>query len=738
MALAFLAAASGLANAEGSDVAAPGAIAVEGEAPRRPVCVVLSGGGARGGVHVGVLRALEEKHVRVDAIVGTSMGAIVGGLYAAGLSPDEIEAALTGVDWSDAFRDLPPRADRSFRRKGDDESFVVKLQLGVSPRDVSLPAGLLQGQEVLALLDRHALRVAGVRDFDEMPIPVRAIASDAATGQAVVLRSGRLTEALRASMSIPGLFAPYAIDGRLLMDGGVASNLPVRLAMQEFPDAVIVAVDVTTPPTPADKLGSLLAVMTQLTNILTANNVALDIAALRESDVLLRPELGDAGTLDFQRFGEAAAIGLAAARARATDLARFGRSPEEHAAWLASVRRSVPAAPLVVDIGVETDSPLGTGALEARLRQRVGEPLAVEALERDLRRVHGLGVFDRVSWRLDDAAGGKRLVVNAARRALGPGYLQFGLHLDADSEGRNRFRLGAAYTLTELNSRNAEWRTELQLGDDALIATQLHQPFGERLRWFVAPGLRVGRSVRSLHDRDDELLGEYQRTTAGARVDAGRELGTWGEVRVGAWRTAGHSEARPRGIGLPEGGWDASRVFGRLSLDTLDDLRFPRHGLRAAAEYGLSREGWGGDADFDLAGVSLLVAGTRGRNTLLGRGRWMDTVAGDLPYQERVELGGFLDVSGLRPGQLDGQGLAYLSAVYLRRLGRSLITPLYAGAALEGGMVWEQDPEFGVDGLIPAGAVFLGYDSPIGPVTLGAGFAERGRAALYLQLGRTF
>ena len=217
-----------------------------GHASRPKIGLALSGGGARGAAHVGVLRVLEELRIPVDYIAGTSMGAIVGGLYASGMGPDEIEQALKEMDWDAVLRDSQPRPERSFRRKLDDRLYLSKLKTGVKDGKIGIPTAVIQGQQFNLVLNRLTVAVAEIDDFDELPIPFRAVATEIATGEEVVLGSGNLATAIRASISVPGVFAGVLIDDRLLVDGGISNNLPVSVVREMGAD-IVIAVDISTP-----------------------------------------------------------------------------------------------------------------------------------------------------------------------------------------------------------------------------------------------------------------------------------------------------------------------------------------------------------------------------------------------------------------------------------------------------------------------------------------------------------
>lgn len=255
-------------------VAIPAPTALSGQELDRPrIGIALSGGGARGIAHVGVLRALEELHVPIDVIGGTSMGAIVAGLYASGLSPDEIETALVEVDWERVLSDKPLPGALEFRRREDDRRYVWEMEMGVDSDGLQVPGGLIAGQELGELLRRHTFAVSAVEWFEDLPTPFVAIATDVRTGLPVVLRGGDLPSALRASMAIPTVFTPVEIDDLLLVDGGLTDNLPVD-EVRALGAEVVVAVDVSLPIDPDDEIRSPFDVLERSAAIVSRTRLA--------------------------------------------------------------------------------------------------------------------------------------------------------------------------------------------------------------------------------------------------------------------------------------------------------------------------------------------------------------------------------------------------------------------------------------------------------------------------------
>src|SRR5688572_26611276 len=317
-------------------------------APPRPrVGLVLSGGGARGLAHIGVLKVLREERVPVDFIVATSMGSIVGGAYAAGQTPDAMHALVRDADWSRIFSDRAPREDLSFRRKEDDLRLIGRTELGLKRDGVTLPRGALGSQNLEEFLRGISKHASDARTLNDLPILFRAVATDLVTAEQVVLADVPLTVAMRASMSIPGAFAPAQVEGRLLGDGGLVRNLPVEVAREMGAD-IIIAVNVGTPLLPRDTLASALGVAQQMINILTEQNVEISLSKLRPGDVLISPDLAGVSFIDFQRGDELVAIGERAGRAAADRLAALALPPARYAQWEAQRQRfaAVPELPV--------------------------------------------------------------------------------------------------------------------------------------------------------------------------------------------------------------------------------------------------------------------------------------------------------------------------------------------------------------------------------------------------------
>ncbi|MGB5622300.1 MAG: patatin-like phospholipase family protein, partial [Gammaproteobacteria bacterium] len=683
-----------------------------------------------------VLQVLEEMRVPVDFVAGTSMGATAGGLYASGMSSQQIIEALGRINWEAVLDDREERKDRSFRRKADDRLLPVKAKPGVDllNAELKLPAGLILGQKIGLLLRDLTLPVAGISDFDQLPTPFRAVTTDIGAGTAHVVRDGNLADAMRASMSVPGAIAPLRLDGRLLVDGGVTNNLPINVARDMGADVLIV-VDISTPMRDPDEVDSLLTITDQLINIMTRGNTEAQLATLTANDIQIVPDLGDITTTDFERTIEAVPAGYAAAAAVRDRLRHLSVSEAEYQGWLAGRARRTEGAPVIDFIRVENDAGLDPALVSGMLRQTVGEPLDAAELDRDIGRIYGLDVFEKVSYEIAEERGQKGLLVQADAKPWGPDYLQFGLQLEDNFSGDNQYNLRVAYLKTGLNRLGGEWRTVGGVGQDPVVATELYQPLDADLRYFVNPSASFNKSNINIFE-DNDKIGEYRLTDWRLELAGGREISTYGEIRLGytrRWINASRRVGDP--MTLPTQDFDSGSVFLRLGVDRLNDVDFPTRGYSGFARYTWHRSEFGDDSGFDQLQAGVTRAFTWGRNTLLPRLRFEQTVRGDPPIYALYRGGGFLNLSGLETNALSGKTFALGQVIYYRRMNDITFLPVYLGGSLEYG---DATDDLDLKDMRGAGSLFLGVDSFIGPLYLGAGLAEGVETSAYLLLGQPF
>lgn len=717
------------------------------DAPGRPrVGLVLGGGGARGIAHVGVLKMLQELHVPVDCVAGTSMGSIIGGLYAAGMTPEEMTEAVQRIDWPAAFTDGPPRADLPFRTKQQQRVLLTNNGVGIKDGQVQLPQGLLQGQNLLLLLQELSLPAAEIRDFDRLKIPYRAVATDLATGTPVVLKSGELAMAMRASMSIPSALVPVKLDGKLLVDGGVSDNVPVDVVRELCRPDVIIAVDVGSPLAPASELNSLLSITGQLTSILTVRNAQQQIKTLGRRDILITPDLGNISSIDFARSQEAVTIGYAAAQDKRGELNRLSLSPSAYQAHRAA-RPDLPENhhPVIDFIRIKNNTRLSDRVIEKQLHVKLGEPLDPEKLNRNLNIIYGMGDFQQVTYSLveeDDKTG---LVVEATQQHIGTNTFNFGLFLGANMKGDSLFNLSVAYTMSQLNSLGGQWRTFVQIGGNVKLETDFYQPLDAAQEYFINPYFSYQQYNLDLFSDSNEDNASFRIYRANIGMEVGRNLEHWGRLSLGLRYGPGKNDLRFGQIStnantINEGGFDDGGYSIRWAADTLDNLNFPTSGYYGNLTFYDSLTALGASNNFSTLSLNAAKPYTWGKQTLIPRVILSGRLSGDLGVQDLFLLGGFLNLSGYQIGQVSGQYAALGELIYMYRLddaSAAFTIPLYAGGSLEVGGAWNAIDEITLDSLIPAGSLFLGADTPLGPLFLAGGLAK-GDASLYLMLGRLF
>lgn len=706
----------------------------ESTAARRPrIGLVLGGGGARGAAHVGVLKVIEEMRIPVDYVAGTSMGSIVGGLYASGLNSAQIEREILAMDWGDLFQDEPNREERSFRRKTDDYLYAFKAKPGYNKGKLQLPLAYIRGQKFDLTLNRLTLPMFEVKDFDLMPIPYRAVATDIETGKEVVLAAGSLAKSIRASMAVPAAFDPVEIDGRLLVDGGLANNVPVSVA-RDMGAEVFIVVDVGSGLQSRDDIVSALDITGQLANFLFTLNTEPQLKTLGSRDILIRPQLGDIGGNSFNRASEAIPIGERAARESIDALRQYSLSAEDYARHVAARRQPDARVPVIEFVRTNNHSPVADAVIASRISAKNGQPLDVAQLEKDLGHVYGLDIFESVRYdvlRENEQTG---LLISAKEKYWGPAFVQVGLKSSSDMDGDSTFNLGALYSRGAINALNGEWRTGAQIGDEPTLFTEVHQPLDLRSRYFVSGQVGYqGRRV-NVFDAAGDNVARYQLSLSQLELGAGREFGTWGEGRIGYRRASGTAEVKV-GPPSPDEDLDTGEIFLRLSDDKLDNFNFPRAGHYGNVEWLVAREGLGARSDYDQVRLNYSHAFSWGSHTLIGGLMGATTLDEDAPLEGLFQLGGLFHLSGLQENQLSGQHAGLIGLVYLRRLQQSRFLQSFIGGSLEAGNVWQDTADVSLDDSIIGGSAFLGLDTVIGPVYFGYGRTDTGESSIYIHIG---
>lgn len=702
------------------------------EAPSAPkIGLVLSGGGAKGLAHVGVLKALQEMHIPVHVVVGTSAGSAVGAVYAMGLPISTIEKRFEDILWDSGFEDESSRDAISFRRK-QEQADKLDLEVGVGWQGIKGRKGFIQGQELQLILNDLLKEAVPIRDFDYLPIPYRAVAADLETGESVAMGEGNIVDAVRASMAIPAVYPPVEWQGRLLVDGGIANNLPIDVARNLGAD-VIIAVDISTPLAKKGELDGALAVVDQLTNLLTRRNVETQIATLGPRDILITPDLNGASSGDFDRALELVELGATATRQYAVQLLRYQMSDDQ---WLAyeQQRTLLPENQArLVAIDVRNRSHVSDDFILSRIRQKVGQPLNRKKLDADLRAIYGLGYFESVRYDLTPGAQGPVLVIEAEEKSWGPDYLRFGLAYEDGFRSENYFNLSAAYNMTAINSLGAEWSTEAGIGDEPYLSTEYYQPLSFLSRYFVTVGAGFDQRIVNGFE-NGERTRQVSVDTLAVQLGIGRELNRWSEFRVFVQRA---EKALQVEIGVDAGlqlEVDEGFAAAQFAWDSFDSVAFPREGAYARLLGRFYRPDLGSDSHFDRTSLMFAKAISLDRYTLLGRLSASVVTQGQAGIEHHVRLGGHFNLSGYSRDEFGNQDGGFAALTFYRQFGSRWL-PYYLGLNYEAGAVWEDIRDARSDDWRDAWSLFVGVDTLIGPITMSYSYGDADHQSVVLTMG---
>jgi NTE family protein len=708
---------------------------------RPRVGLVLSGGGARGISHIGVIKVLEEMRVPVDFITGTSMGAIVGGLYAAGMSPDDLEKLVTGIDWDNAFTDRPAVDELAFRRKQDSQRYKIDVDLGYRDGKFAMPKGMIQGQNLNVLLKTLLLHTADVKDFDNLRIPFRAVAADIETGDQVILQSGDLAQAIRASMSIPGVFAPVEIGGRMLVDGGIANNLPADIARQMGAD-IIIAVDIGTPLRSRENLSSAASITAQVMTILIQKNMQAQLANMKKEDIVIQPVLGNIGTSDFSNAARTLSLGYEAADKVRNRLAALSVGPGLYQKYLAQQRKGSTKEPVIDYVRVENNSPLAPQVLEAQIETKAGETLNPEKLVRDTRRLYGLDTFESVDFRLENINKQTGLVFTTNEKSWGDTFIKFGFSMADNFKGENTYSVGASVTKTGLNALGGEWRTEFQIGDSPRVFTEFYQPLTSSTRFFINPQAEFRQRNVNIFDHNGNIVAQYLIRYMAGGLGVGRQLGNWGEIRLGLFRAYGGYKVNIGDPALPSDSFNEGGLITSFSYNTLDRFDFPTRGAEIDAIITNNFQALGADDNANSLTLSWQVVKTWGKYTFIPGILYSGFFNSNETIENSYNIGGFFNLSGYSPNELSGRQVGVTRVIFYRNMGSvglgSFRNQLYLGGSAEAGNAWQPKEDITLDSLIYAGSVFVGLNTFLGPVFLAYGLAEGGHQTIGLSLGQRF
>ena len=708
-------------------------------APRPRIGLVLAGGGAKGAAHIGVIHVLDELHIPVDCVVGTSMGALVGATFASGVSAPELERAVLAIDWKRTVGGQGQRDRMPIERKLTQLTYSIPLEVGLQHGSVRLPGGLIATQEIEQSIRTLVASARYTHSFDDLPIPFRAIATDMVAGEMVVLDGGDLAEAMRASMALPGVFSPVEMDGKVLSDGGITRNLPIDIARKLCAD-VVIAVWMSSPAPTASDLSSSLSLVTRSLDVMIAANERAQIASLAAGDIGIEVPMGDIGSGSFERVPEAIELGRKAAEARRSDLARFAVPDDVYQAWLKKVGKGEEDKPVLADVRIVGLQRVNVDYVRAELQQVApGKAVSADDIAGAIERIYALGDFERVDYDVTGPPEARVLVITPVEKGWGPNFLRFDLGLAANEGGDMFAILRADHDRTWVNSLGGHWHNALQVGRQSVARTDFYQPLDVRQRFFVQPIAQAEDDYEDIFTDGDRAARYILRQRYG-QVDLGMNFGTVAQLRLGVRTGSKGAELDTGAAALPEfTRTPDTTVELRALFDTRDTLALPTRGMLVNAHYAHSETWFGGQFDYSLfealVGRAFGVGGGNSLTLLAGGGY---APSGELPATELFKVGGIRTFPGLRPGELRGTSYWSAGTRYAWRLAD--IQPLF-GQALYAGIRLQATQMRGRVDSLPADTLYgiagtLGGRTPVGPFLFSIGWVNDGSWQLQFSIGR--
>jgi len=720
--------------AAAADVNDPPASRASGQRPR--VGLVLAGGGAKGGAHVGVLKVLEQMRVPIDCIAGTSMGALIGAGYASGIPAAELEKFLLGIDWKTVVGGQGQRDLQPIEQKRAGVTYSNNFELGLKDRRVLLPGGVVNTAGIENLLRTYVAQARMQSSFDQLPIPYRAVATDMITGKMVVIDSGDLATAMRASMAIPGAFAPVVTDQYILADGGLVRNIPVDIARDLCADVVIV-VNLVEPSVKRENLQSATQLLSRTMDVMIEANETLQLQSLTDRDVRIDVEMGDITTSDFERVPETIPLGEAAARAAAGRLAKLTVPEAEYQAWRDRVTSSQEIKTRLADVKFEGLKRVNPEFLQQRASVHPGDTVDASKISHEAQRMSALQDFESVEYKLTGTQENATLEWLPREKRWGPDYLKFDLGMYASEGGDLAFSIYGKHTRTWLNQNGGEWRNEVQLGYENRLSTSLYQPLGISQKYFVEPHIAWMRNREDIFN-DGERVAKYRFGDLGGGIDVGANLASRGQVRLGYLYSHRQVNVETGSSLLPEGSNNDAGLSLSATYDSRDTPFNATSGLAMALEYLRSEESLGADRDWERIEAGLGIA-VPVRSDVV----WVTLAGGSdlelgLPADRKFMLGGPGSFPGYELGELRAASYWTASGSYLWKL-KDIMSirgqALYAGLRLQVGRAYDR-LDLVEENEVYGGSVYLTGRTMVGPLTVGLGLTDTDSWSLWIAVGR--
>jgi NTE family protein len=522
---------------------------------------------------VGVITWLEEHHIPVNYVAGTSMGGLVGGVYATGRSAPELRQVVNSINWDEVMSGQTPFGDLSFRRKEDARDYPNRLEFGLR-NGLQFPAGFNTGQQVSLILDQVSLPYSEIKSFDDLPIPFACVATDLVSGKPRVFRSGPLSVALRSTMSLPGIFTPVRQPGAIYADGGLLDNLPVQVAKNMGAD-IVLGIHLAEATLSPDANLSSFGVLGQSISVMISAN---ELISMEKADILVSVPVQEWGALSFDDGDAIIKAGYDAAAAKSNVLMTLAVDDATWNQYLADRNsRRITTTPVPEFVAVEGVNGNLSRRVEQQMAGVVGKPIDYDMLESEIMRLRGMGRFATINYRLVEQNGQQGLMVNTEEHSFGPPMVLPLILVDGASLTNVTFNLGARITWLDVGGFRSEWRNDIILFSQYGLRSEYFHPFTPQTHWFVSPQAQIYSTPVYLYD-NNQLVSTYRRAVGGGGIDLGYQFGITGELRVGY---EGGWEKFDREIGpsqLPTFSGAYGNVKLQFKLDRLDDAVIPRQG----------------------------------------------------------------------------------------------------------------------------------------------------------------
>jgi len=704
---------------------------------RPKIGLVLGGGGARGAAHIGVIKLLQELHVPVDYVAGTSMGSLVGGFYATGMTAEQLDATVRAIDFDTLFKDATARRDEPYLRKLDDNLALFGPKVGIGPKSQLLAMGAISGQKISFLFQTLTSQRVQVDDFDNLPIPYRAMATDIVTGDAVVIDKGNLAVAMRASMSVPGAFDPVQIGPYLLVDGGLADNVPIDVVRKMGAD-IVIAVDVGTPLEPRENLTSLVSITAQLSGLLVVRNAKVQIATLTDRDVLITPQLGsDITSSSFDMVDKAIPIGYEGANEKRAQLERLAISAARYHEDRIFIESCVSAPAPVQFVKIDNQSRFADSVIQERLHIPLGEPLDTKELDKDIGQIYALGFLNLVTYTLTEENGQSGVIVHVTQDSRGTRFLEWGLDLFSDGSSTDA-NLRLAVLNTGLDKYGSEQRVMVQLGETPAAIWEIYKAVDPTRQLYLRPKVFWEKQTLDTFNDSGNILNTYSVNQWGGQIDILKELSHYAAISAGVRRFSGDADVEIGPPSTPGYSYNGAEYVFNAALDRLDDRYIPNHGTLGNITYLKSSTALGADDPYEQIMTQLYGVWTTHRHTIFGGFRYDITLDNDAPIYALFRAGGLFNLSGLEPNRVVGQNFGELLASYRYDLNeKGGLFPAFIGVSAEFGNAGEQKKDPFSNGIMN-GSLYFANRSPIGPLYWGVGFAEGGERVYFLKVGNVF